>query len=224
MGRAEGPAPAALEVEALPPKQERLVRSAYKVMGEKGMNNLSLQDVADEAGVSKAILPYYFSSKENLMVTTMRWVLARVARRIREAMSRAEGAEEKVSAMMDAIFIDPASNRGFYLVFFDFLGHAARTDRFGDVGATFQEIVTGLYAEVVRLGREEGVFRVGDTREAATVVRALIDGLFTQWVLERDWERTHARYRSLCERAVLSYLTSGDGRVEERWSSREDCA
>ncbi|MDQ4064259.1 MAG: TetR family transcriptional regulator, partial [Actinomycetota bacterium] len=62
--------------EVLPPKQAHLIRSAYKVMGEKGINHLSLQDVADEAGVSKAILPYYFDSKENLILLTMRWVLA----------------------------------------------------------------------------------------------------------------------------------------------------
>jgi AcrR family transcriptional regulator len=71
------------EGEALAPKQARLIRSAYKVMGEKGLRHLSLQDVADEAGVSKAILPYYFESKENLILLTMRWVLARVAGRIR---------------------------------------------------------------------------------------------------------------------------------------------
>jgi TetR/AcrR family transcriptional regulator, fatty acid metabolism regulator protein len=102
-----------LDGEALSPKEAHLVRSAYKVMGEKGMGGLSLQDVADEAGVSKAILPYYFSSKENLILLTMRWVLARVAERIRAAISGAASAQDKVSAMVDAIFVGPESNRGF---------------------------------------------------------------------------------------------------------------
>src|SRR5919112_3801347 len=95
--------------EALAPKQALLIRSAYKVMGEKGINHLSLQDVADEAGVSKAILPYYFDSKENLILLTMRWVLARVAQRIRQAIEEVESAEGKVSAMVDAIFVSPES-------------------------------------------------------------------------------------------------------------------
>jgi TetR/AcrR family transcriptional regulator, fatty acid metabolism regulator protein len=195
--------------EALAPKQAHLIRSAYRVMGEKGMNGLSLQDVADEAGVSKAILPYYFDSKENLTLLTMRWVLARVAQRIREAIVEADTADEKVSAMIDAIFVGPESNRRFYLVFFDFLGYAARSDRFADVGATFHEICNSLYAEVVRLGQEEGVFRDGDASEAATVVRALVDGLFTQWVQDKDWENSHPRYRETCKRSVLIYLTAG---------------
>lgn len=195
--------------EALSPKEAHLVRSAYKMMGQKGMGGLSLQDVADEAGVSKAILPYYFESKENLILLTMRWVLARVAQRIREAIAEAEGAEAKAKAMIDAIFVSPESNRRFYLVFFDFLGYAARNDKFADVGATFHGICNGLYAEVVRLGQEEGVFNGTDAREAATVVRALVDGLFTQWIQDKGWEKSHAEYREVCKRSVLTYLTAG---------------
>ncbi len=198
------------EGEALAPKQAHLIRSAYKVMGEKGLSQLSLQDVADEAGVSKAILPYYFASKENLILLTMRWVLARVAGRIRESIEEVEGAEEKVSAMVDAIFVSPESNRRFYLVFFDFLGYAARDDRFGDVSATFHEICNGLYAEVVRAGQQEGVFNRTDAEEAAGVVRALVDGLFTQWIQDRDWEKSYAETREVCKRSILTYLTADD--------------
>ncbi len=195
--------------EALAPKQALLIRSAYQVMGKKGLSHLSLQDVADEAGVSKAILPYYFESKENLILLTMRWVLARVAQRIREAIAEADGAEAKVSAMLDAIFVSPESNRRFYMVFFDFLGYAARNDRFADVSATFHEICNDLYAEGIRLGQEEGVFRLGNAEEAATVVRALVDGLFTQWIQDKDWKETHAECREVCKRSVLTYLTAG---------------
>lgn len=195
--------------EVLAPKQAHLIRSAYKVMGRKGLSHLSLQDVADEAGVSKAILPYYFESKENLILLTMRWVLARVAQRIREAIAEADTAEHKVEAMIDAIFVGPESNRRFYLVFFDFLGYAARNDRFGDVSATFHEICNSLYAEVIQLGQDEGVFGGRDAREAATVVRALVDGLFTQWIQDRNWENAHAECREVCKRSVLAYLKAG---------------
>ena len=198
-----------VEGEVLTPKEAHLIRSAYKVMGEKGLSHLSLQDVADEAGVSKAILPYYFESKENLILLAMRWVLARVAQRIREAIAEAETAEEKVLAMVDAIFVSPESNRRFYLVFFDFLGYAARNDRFADVGATFHEICNGLYAEVIRAGQEEGIFHVREAREGATVVRALVDGLFTQWIQDKNWEKTHTECREVCKRSVLTYLTAG---------------
>jgi len=57
--------------------------------------------------------------------------------------------------------------------------------------------------------KEEGVFHDGDACEPATVVRALVEGLFTQWVQEKDWRNTHERYRERCKRLVLAYLTAG---------------
>jgi TetR/AcrR family fatty acid metabolism transcriptional regulator len=108
--------------------------------------------------------------------------------------------------MIDAIFVSPESNRRFYLVFFDFLGYAARNDRFADVSATFHDICNGLYAEVIRVGQEEKIFHEGDASEAATVVRALVDGLFTQWIQDKNWKKTHAECREVCKRSVLAYL------------------
>jgi hypothetical protein len=65
-----------------------------------------------------------------------------------------------------------------------------------------------MYASVAALGMREGVFTQRDPQEAAVAMRALIDGMFLQWLLERDWQGTHAAYRALCKRAILAYLRS----------------
>ena len=54
--------------------------------------------------------------------------------------------------------------------------------------------------------RDDGAFRVQDVDEAAAIVRAIIDGLFLQWLQEENWERLHPHYRATCKRAVLAYL------------------
>jgi len=50
------------------------------------------------------------------------------------------------------------------------------------------------------------VFPTRDVNAAGAAVRALIDGLFLQWLLERDWDATHQSYRELCKRSILTYL------------------
>ena len=194
--------------EDLSPRQVELVRSTYRVMGERGVHEVSLQEIAQVAGVSKATLLYYFKTRENLILATMRWVLLRVAHRIREALATAASAEAKIRAMMDAIFIQPEANRRFYLIYLDTLGYAVRLDRFSRMSATFRAIVNGLYADVIRLGVQEGAFRVADVEEAAAAVRALIDGYFIQWLQEEDWRGRHAAYKQACTQAVLAYLGS----------------
>ncbi len=198
-----------LEEQVHSKKQMHLLRSTYRVLAEKGLKELSLQHVADQAGVSKGILLYYFGSKENLILAAMRWVLGRVAERIRTAVFEAESADEKVTAMLDAIFIDPKANRDFYLVFLDLLSTAARLDRFDEISATFRTTVNAVYAHIIEHGIEQGTFTITNAHEAAAVVRGIIDGLFLQWLQEADRDATHARTRETCKRAVLAYLRSG---------------
>jgi TetR/AcrR family fatty acid metabolism transcriptional regulator len=44
-----------------------IVRSAYDIIGKSGFVNISLADIAAEAGISKALLHYYFRDKDELI-------------------------------------------------------------------------------------------------------------------------------------------------------------
>ncbi|MBX9782558.1 MAG: TetR/AcrR family transcriptional regulator [Chitinophagaceae bacterium] len=46
--------------------QQRILEAARKVFLEKGMAGARMQDIADEAGINKALLHYYFTSKDML--------------------------------------------------------------------------------------------------------------------------------------------------------------
>ncbi len=46
--------------------EEKILAAAKKVFVLKGMSGARMQDIADEAGINKALLHYYFRSKENL--------------------------------------------------------------------------------------------------------------------------------------------------------------
>ena len=46
--------------------EEKILDAARKVFVTKGLSGARMQDIADEAGINKALLHYYFSSKEKL--------------------------------------------------------------------------------------------------------------------------------------------------------------
>jgi TetR/AcrR family transcriptional regulator, fatty acid metabolism regulator protein len=191
-------------IDELVPVEESLVRAAYRLISSKGIERTTLQDIADAAGVSKALAVYYFKTKENLLLAAIRWVLARVAERMTTAMSSVEEPEERVRVMLDTIFVDPRRNRDFYLAYTALIGEAARNARFNELNTTFRSIMNAAYADLVRAG--EGVFVFDTVEEAAMGVRALIDGFFLQWLEEPDWGERHGHYRDACERAILRYL------------------
>ena len=159
-------------VEELGPAEEALVRAAYRLIASKGIERTTLQDITDAAGVSKALAVYYFKTKENLLLATIRWVLGRVAERMTGVVASVEAPEQKVLAMVDAIFVDPRRNRDFYLAYTALIGEAARNERFNELNVTFRSIMNAAYADLIRSG-EGTVFvvderrRSGDGREGA---------------------------------------------------------
>jgi AcrR family transcriptional regulator len=189
--------------DAPSPKQEEVLRVAYRLMATKGMHRMTLQDVADAAGMSKANVVYHYKTKEDLVLTSMQWVLQRVAARVVEATASAVGRDEKIRAMIDAIFLDPQRNRNFYLVYAELIAHSSRNGRFAELNGWFREIVTGQYAQVI--GSTDRRSRKA-VAESAMVVRALIDGLFLQWLEEPDWKAQHARDKDLTVRSIIAFL------------------
>jgi AcrR family transcriptional regulator len=183
-----------------------LIRSTYRVIARQGGHRMSLQDIADEAGVSKGLILYHFKSKDRLLLETMRWALVGTAARIREGVSGVEDPREAIAALVDAVFIGPEQNREFYLLYLDLVEHAARVPSFKGLYALTHRIVNGMYAEVIREGVDRGVLAVRDVDDAAAAVRAHTEGTFLAWLQEDDWEESHARYKQRCRTGVMLLL------------------
>ena len=99
--------------QALSGREIEFLRSACKAISERGARRVSLQEIAGPAGVSKGLIPYYFKTKDRLILRTMEWILSIVANRIRGSISGAHTPEEKVVAMLDVVFAGPEQNRRF---------------------------------------------------------------------------------------------------------------
>jgi AcrR family transcriptional regulator len=190
----------------LSPREIALIRSTYRVIARQGGHRLSLQDIADEAGVSKGLILYHFKTKDRLLLTTMRWALHRTEARIRAGLDGVEDPRETVGALLDAVWIGPEQNRNFHLLYLDLIEHAARDPSFSELPTLTERIINGLYAEVIRDGLQRGVVNVDDAEEAAAAMRAHIEGTFLVWLQQEDWEGSHARYKERCRAGVLRLL------------------
>jgi TetR/AcrR family transcriptional regulator len=67
--------------------EERILAAAKKVFITKGMAGARMQDIADEAGINKALLHYYFRSKEKLFEVIFSETVSRFIPRVNEIMS-----------------------------------------------------------------------------------------------------------------------------------------
>ena len=59
--------------------EEKILAAAKKVFLEKGMDGARMQDIADRAGINKALLHYYFRNKDKLFEVIFKEGAARLA-------------------------------------------------------------------------------------------------------------------------------------------------
>jgi TetR/AcrR family transcriptional regulator len=84
-----------------PDTERKILEAAGKVFMKKGRLGASMQDIADEAGINRTLLHYYFRNKEKLFDTIFAKVLARVFPTMVEAFASNRPFIEKVQIFVD---------------------------------------------------------------------------------------------------------------------------
>ena len=198
-----------------PERRLALLKAAFREVSEKGFSEVTLDDIARRAGVSKGVTLYYFDSKEDLFRELFGWLIDSIHLRMREAVASQPDPVAKVRALVALIFPSPSKNRAFFRAFVDFCGLAARREAFREVNERFYAGCRQIDSGIVEDGMRQGVFLVRDPLEAGSTMRAMFDGLMMQWLSEKDPETSFATYRDRCEREILQYLLgrSVDGRA-----------
>ena len=91
--------------------EKRVLDAAKTVFHKRGYFGTRMQDIADEAGINKAMLHYYFRSKDKLFEAVFEEALSRVFGRILKSFSGEGTFEEKVrtfsESYIDLILQDP---------------------------------------------------------------------------------------------------------------------
>lgn len=99
--------PAAAQVTRSPRIREKrrrrrgeILRSALRAFREKGYHATTLDDIAARLGVHKTALYHYFSDKESILYACHRESLAEVARLMKEARDRYDGAADRLAFLV----------------------------------------------------------------------------------------------------------------------------
>jgi AcrR family transcriptional regulator len=84
--------------------RERILREAYDKFIEYGFAAVSMQQIADAAGVNKATLYHHFRDKEDLFFEVVRLGMARANESMAEALRSPSSLREKLLALASYLF------------------------------------------------------------------------------------------------------------------------
>lgn len=91
--------------------EELIFASAIKIFHKKGLAGARMQEIADEAGINKAMLHYYFRSKQLLFEAVFKKAFMQLAPQIHQVLNSEDSLFEKIINFTDKYISFVMENR-----------------------------------------------------------------------------------------------------------------
>lgn len=82
--------------------EELIIEAAKKIFVQRGLAGARMQDIADEAGINKAMLHYYYRSKEKLFEIVFNEAIGKIIGRLGILLDKPMPLLEKIPAIIDS--------------------------------------------------------------------------------------------------------------------------
>jgi TetR/AcrR family transcriptional repressor of bet genes len=164
-----------------PMRRRELIDAAIRTIGQRGSLDVTVAQIAQEAGVSPALAHHYFGGKEQLMLATMRHLLHELGRDLSIALRRASSPRERISAIIAVNFSASQfapETVAAWLTFYVHAQQSAETRR-----------LLRIYARRLHSNLAEALARITGRTQARFIAEgagALIDGLYIRHALGAD--------------------------------------
>jgi AcrR family transcriptional regulator len=167
-------------------RREQMLRAALEVICERGYPDTRIADVAERAGISPALVIYYFKTKDHLLTEAIRYSedtwYADGQRRLAALPTAAARLEEIVA--MSCLPEDDPDPHSSWLLWLDFWAQAARNADVAGLRQKSDERWRDTIVALVRAGQEVGEFRDVNAIDFAVLLSALLDGVAIQIALK----------------------------------------
>jgi len=164
---------------------DELLEATCRVVAREGAHGLRMSAVASEAGVSSALLHYYFATKSELLARAFSWAEDRVQERVEAELYGLDTAAEKLERLLVLYVEDDLVFRDNWVLWNE-LWSSALFD--ADLRPAIEAGYRGWVERIETLlaeGRDDRSVPMSvDPAQAAARLAATVDGLGSQVVLE----------------------------------------
>ncbi|MFF6773129.1 TetR/AcrR family transcriptional regulator [Streptomyces sp. NPDC012637] len=159
-------------------RREALLRAAVAQIEARGVAALRISDVAQELGVSNALVLYHFATKEQLVSAAFAHAAEGDLARLRSLLGRRTSAVRRLRAAVR--WYAPTGQAKGWRLWIESWAAALRDPGLREVAGSLDQAWKAALASVIAEGVEAGEFRCPDPAAAAWRLTAFLDGLAVQ--------------------------------------------
>ena len=182
MATSEAPVPRVTRIVKKEATRLQLIGATIDVIAANGFADLTLSKVSDKAKVSRGLVNFHFTSKEQLLVETLRHLTSEYRNTWRKAYESKNSPAERLAKIVETDFHPKICNTKTISVWYAFWGEAKSRPVYREVSDRaddeFARIIENLCREIIT----DGNYDI-DPILAAKGLRSMIDGLWLELLL-----------------------------------------
>jgi AcrR family transcriptional regulator len=166
-------------------RRTQMLEAAAEVIGERGLCDARIADIAERAGLSPALVVYYFGSREKVLTEALAYAEDLFYIEAFRELTGIEGASEKLVRLIELACpaVERSETDEYWALWVELWSRALRNDEAARKREALDQRWRTTIAEVVREGQRSGEFEPCDPERFATYLAALMDGLSLQGLL-----------------------------------------
>ena len=158
-------------------RREELTLAAWRVIAAKGIDEVTIRDIARESGYSSGVLAHYFKNKDDLLAHALQLSHTRIRKRYDVEREKVEAADELKAILLDNLPLDEQREMETRIEM-SFWARALSNGDLHDIQQDESETLRALLRELVKQAQKDGEIAAGHNREEVLeLLGAMIDGL-----------------------------------------------
>lgn len=167
-------------------QEQAILEATLRCLGRDGYSAISLQRIADEAGVGKRMVLYYFRGREELLERAVLVLGERLLAQVAEAVEGLEEPADIVAAGFSRVWGAITEDRALLSAYFGLVAESVHDPALraatGQVSDGFRALVMQLFVDAEKRGRRPRI----DPQALAVLAVAGIHGLILEYLQRGD--------------------------------------
>ena len=176
-------------------RRTQILEAAMAVFARKGFDQARMDDIAQEAGLSKGALYLYYKSKDAIISAILQFFFSRAMKKLQGFLESEEppSVREQFLRLNQYYIAEMKWMVSLLPLSFEFYAVAARQKTVRQFLKQYFKDYREVLAALVQRGIDRGEFRPMRAELVAIAIAALYEGLALLWLVDPDatqWEQT----------------------------------
>lgn len=163
-------------------QEEAILEATLRCLGRDGYSATSLKRIADEAGIDKRMVIYYFGGREALLERAVTKLGDRLLSQVAEAVAGLEEPTDVVAAGFDRLWTAITGDRALLVAYFGLAAESVTDPRLQATTSHINEGFRSLIARLVSDARGRGRRLRMDEESLTVLIVAGIHGLTLEYI------------------------------------------